>query len=174
MSGGTRPLTDCPECGQSVSTLADACPECGTEVSHSTRGIGWWVGALLILGAAAMGGYRFAPGLSSLIPGQLGLRAGEVPPEELNVGKLDAYRACQDELEGRLETRTDTDVSLIPGWVSPAQVTNRLSARRFRVENKLGYSVAGRTGVVDVKYECEVRFRSLDDWSLEELIVEDA
>lgn len=156
-----------------MSTLAGACPECGTEVSHSKRGIGWWVGTLLILGALVMGGYRFAPSLSSLIPGQLGLRAGEVPAEELNVGKLDAYRVCQEELEKRLETRTDTDVGLVPGWVSPAQVTERLSPRRFRVQSKLGYSSTAKTDIVDVRYECEVRFRSLDDWSLEELIVED-
>lgn len=140
-------------------------------MAHRSGGMGWWLGGLLILGALGMGGYSYAPVVSSLIPDQLGLGGGQVTPEELDVGKLDAYQVCQDVLEERLEDRSDTNVSLMPGWVSPGQTTDRLSARRFRVESQLGYSPVGQTDMTDVQYTCEVRYEGPDDWSVVELSV---
>lgn len=154
-----------------MSRLASACPECGTEVTHRTRGIGWWVGALLIFAALGIVGYSYSSTMSSLMLDSLSLSASDVSPEDLDVGELDAYQVCQDYLEERLEERSDTSVSLMPGWVSPGQATDRLSARRFRVESELGYSPTGHTDITDVRYTCEVRYEDSDDWSLEELIV---
>lgn len=166
-----RSLTECPECGQTVSSLASACPECGTEVTHGARGIGWWIGALLILAALGAVGYSYSSTVSSLMLDSLSLSASGVSPEDLDVGKLDAYQVCQDSLEERLEEGSDTSVSLMPGWVSPGQATDRLSARRFRVESQLGYSPMGHTDITDLEYSCEVRYEGSDDWSLVELTV---
>jgi len=169
-------MNECPECGNKVSSLAENCPDCGADLARRKwfGGGGLIIASLLLLaGALYLVGFYTYPVIEHYLFGPsrpVSETLAENPGEELSITRLDAYEACQTFLEERLSDQVGSGVSTMKPWDERInQVTERNSARTFRVNSRRAYSVVGKQGVRDILYDCEVYYGEDEEWDLRRL-----
>lgn len=167
-------MDECSECGSKVSSLAEDCPECGADLGRRKwfGGSGLLIASLILLaGALYLAGFYASPLLERFWIGRNGSITGAVQEDsEVNATRLDAYEACQTFIEERLADQVGSSVATMKPFDERInEVTERKSARDFRVNSLRSYSVVGQQGVQDVLYDCEVHYGQDEEWELRRL-----
>ncbi len=170
-------MDECPECGSSVSSLAEACPECGTDLQRRKwfGGGGLLIASLILLVVAFyVAGFYAYPLIEGFFAGGTGPVGSIGGPSAENGGvdatRLDAYEACQTFIEERLGQQVGSNVTTMKPFDERINdVTERSSPREFRVNSRRSYSVVGEGGVQDILYDCEVRYTEEGEWNLRRL-----
>lgn len=167
-------LDACSECGSKVSSLAENCPECGADLGRRKwfGGGGLLIASLILLaGALYLAGFYASPLLERFWVGRNGTITGAVEGNgEVDATRLDAYEVCQTFIEERLADQVGSNVATMKPFDERInEVTERKSARDFRVNSLRSYSVVGQQGVRDVLYDCEVHYGEDGEWELRRL-----